>query len=124
MGITYSHSEEEEKELKKQIHEKKYSPFHTNFVDEKGNPTDGGIRQIIFGGEELRKKSINDRFTHPSSNFMMSVEQIKRLLELYPIFFGLYEESKIKELRKLLKINDANQQKIIFKQLSKERNLY
>jgi len=123
MGIVYSHSEEEEKELKKQIHEKKYSPFHTNFLDEKGNPTDGSIRQIIFGSEELRKKSINDKFVRPSSNFHQSIEQIKKLVELYPFFFDLYEESKVKELRKLLKINDANQQRIILKQLLKEFNL-
>ncbi len=123
MGVEYSHSDKEEKNLKKRIHEKNFSPFHTNFLDEKGNPTDGNIKQIIFGGEELRKKSINDRFTRPSSNFMMSIEQIKRLVELYPFFFDLYEASKIKELRKLLKINDTSQQKIILKQLLKEGNL-
>lgn len=123
MGIVYSHSEKEEKKLKKRIHEKKFSPFHTNFLDENGNPTDGSIRQIIFGSEELRKKSINDRFTRPSSNFMMSTEQIKRLVELYPLFIDLYEEIKIKELRKLLEINDTDQQKIILKQLIKEFNL-
>lgn len=123
MGVAYSHSEEEEKELKTLIHEKKYSSFHTNFLDENGDPTDGSIRQIIFGSEELRKKSINDRFTHPSSNFMKSVEETKLLVKLYPLFLNLYEEAKIKELRKLLEINDTDQQKIILKQLIKEFNL-
>jgi len=119
----YSHSEEEEKELKKRIHEKKFSPFHTTFLDEEGNPTDGSVRQIIFGSEKLKKKSINDRFTRPASNFMNSLEQIKRLVKLYPIFFDLYEKSKIKEFRKLLRINNARQQKIILKKLMKEKNL-
>ncbi len=123
MGIVYSHSKEEEKEMKKRIHEKKYSPFHTNFVDEKGNSTDGSVKQIIFGSEKLKKKSINDRFTRPPSNFMNSLEQIKRLVKLYPIFFDLYEESKIEELRKLLRIKNPKQQKIILKKLFKEKNL-
>ena len=123
LGIEYSNSDKEEKELKKRIHEKKYYPFHTNYLDKNGNPTDGSIKQIIFGSDELKKKSINDKFTNPSSNFRESMGYVDRIVTLYPHFLNLYEEDKVKELRELLKINDVDQQKTILKQLLKERNI-
>ena len=103
----YSHSPEEEKELKKRIHEKKYSPFHTNFLDENGNPTDGSVRQIIFGGEELKEKSIAKKFYQPYHNFGRSLSSVKRLFELYPIFYELYEKDNVEKFMELLEINST-----------------
>lgn len=123
LGIEYSNSVDEEKELKERIHKKKYSPFHTNFEDKNGNPTDGSIKQIIFGSEELRKKSINDKFTNPSSNFRTSIGHVNKIITLYPQFLSLYEVDKVKKLRELLGIYDVSQQKIILEQLLKEFNL-
>lgn len=123
MGIVYSHSIEEEKELMKKMGSKKYTIFHENFLDENGNPTDGSVRQIIFGSEELRKKSINNRFTCPSSNFVFSIEKIKRLVELYPSFVDLYEKVKVKKFRELLQIDNISQQESILKELLREFDL-
>ena len=123
LGIEYSNSDDDEKELKKRIHEKKYSSFHTKFEDKNGNQTDGNIKQIIFGSEELRKKSINDKFTNPSSNFRTSIGYVDKIVTLYPQFLILYDTNNVKKLRELLKIDDAEQQKIILKQLLKGFNL-
>lgn len=118
-----THSEQEEIELKKRIHAKRYYIFHENFVNEDGNPTSGSVKQIIFGSEELKKKSINDRFTRPSGNFTMSAGQIRRLIEVYPLCYDLYEKAKVEELRKSLEINDASQQRVILKELLNESKL-
>jgi len=105
----YSHSPEEEEKLKKIIHDKKYYTFHTSFVDEDGNPTDGNIRQIIFGSDELKKKSFNDIFTGKTMHFIDSMGHVKRLLDLYPIFYELYEKNKIEQYLSVLKIENVNQ---------------
>jgi len=97
--VIYSHSEEEEKKLQKRIHEKKYSSFHTTFLDENGNSTDGSVRQIIFGSEELRKKSIN----------RYSLDKVKHLIGLYPIFYELYEKHKVEKFMEVLKIDNVEQ---------------
>ena len=81
MGVVYSHSEAEEKILKEKIKEKGFSVFHTNFLNEKGNDTNGDVRQIIFGSEDLSKKSINDKAVIPFSNFTKSIRPIKKCLE-------------------------------------------
>lgn len=122
MGIEYSNSDKEEKEIEKRIHGKKYSSFHVSFVDKNGNPTDGSIKQIIFGSDELKKKSINNKFVHPSSNFGSSIQQIKRLVTLYPHFLNLHEADKASKLRELLEIK-VDQQKTILEKLMKEYNL-
>lgn len=105
----YSHSEEEEKELKKRIHGKKFSPFHTNFLDENGNTTDGSVRQIIFGGNKLREKSYNDIFLKSSSNFHYSLDKVKHLIGLYPIFYELYEKHKVEKFMGVLEIDNIEQ---------------
>lgn len=113
----YSHSKEEEKELKKCIHEKKYSPFHTNFLDENGNPTDGSVRQIIFGSDKLREKSYNDIFLKSSSNFHYSLDKVKHLIGLYPIFYELYEKHNVENFMNVLEIDNIEQIDDILKKL-------
>lgn len=109
MGVVYSHSEAEEKALKEKIKEKGFSIFHTNFVDEKGNDTNGDVRQIIFGSKELRKKSINDKAVVPFSNFTKSMGPIKKLLEKYPTFLELHDDNKINKFMNELGIEKREQ---------------
>jgi len=123
MGIEYSHSTEEEVELKKRIHDKKFHIFHENFVDEKGNPTQGETKQIIFGTENLRKKSIGDIFTTETRSFDDLASKVKRLLDLYPIFYDLYEKNKIEQYMNELKIKDVNQIDKILKKTLKGNNI-
>ena len=107
MGVVYSHSPEEEEMLKKLIHDNGYSVINPNYLDENGNTTDGTIKQFIFGREELKEKSIAKKFYQPYHNFGQSLSSVKRLFELYPIFYELYEKDNVEKFMELLKIDST-----------------
>ena len=118
MGIVYSRSDEEEQKLKKIIHGKKYYPFHTSFIDENGKKNnDGSIKQIIFGSDKLKEKSYNDLFLKATSNFSYSLDKVQHLINLYPIFYELYEKHNVENYMKVLEIDRAEQIDDILKKL-------
>ena len=121
MGIVYSRSDEEEQKLKEIIHGKKYYPFHTSFIDENGKKNnDGSVKQIIFGSDKLKEKSYNDFFLKATSNFSYSLDKVQHLINLYPIFYELYEKHNVENFMKILEIDKAEQIDDILKKLLNE----
>ena len=57
----------------------------------------------------MKKKSINDEFVIPFSNFTNSVNPVKRLLDVYPTFLELYDDDMIKKFKDELGIEKNEQ---------------
>lgn len=100
MGVFYYHSKKEKEERKKEIKKRGLRLFHTDFVDEKGNPTSGTSGRLIFGTEEQEEKSTERKFTRPASIFFSELESIKTFMNVYPLMYENYEEFTTNELKK------------------------
>lgn len=118
MGVAYSYSNEEERKLKKIYNGKKYHTFHVSFIDEnRKKNVDGSVKQLIFGSDKLEEKSYNNLFLQSTSNFGYSLDKVQHLIDLYPIFYELYEKHNVENFMKVLEIDKVEQIDDILKKL-------
>jgi len=113
MGVLYYNSPEEQKKLKTEIHDKKLEMFHTDHVNEKGEPTDGKSGRLIFGTSEQRKNTINVKFTKISGVFDEKLERIVRLNKVFPEMYDSHKKEKVRRLREVIGIDEETQKKLV-----------